>query len=52
MKYIEFAINTVLTVLLLDGIAFSFWVASGQVPTDGFYAGAISANIIRILFGV
>lgn len=52
MKYFNWAVNTVAAVLLVDGIGFAAWIASGQVPTDGFYVGAITAHIIKYFFGV
>lgn len=35
-------------VLLIDFSGFISWVSSGQQPVDGFYIGAITANIIRL----
>lgn len=34
-------------VLALDFLAFALWIISGQQPVDGFYFGAITANIIK-----
>ena len=42
-------ISLVITVLLLDFIFFTAWLASGQVPADGFYLGRISAEIINFI---
>lgn len=38
-------------ILALDFGAFVLWILSGQVPVDGFYMGAITANIIRAIIG-
>jgi hypothetical protein len=37
-----------LAVLMLDALCFMAWVASGQHPVDGFYFGAITANILKV----
>lgn len=36
-----------LAIILLDAVCFTAWVASNQRPADGFYAGAITANILK-----
>jgi len=45
----QIIIALVITVLLLDFIFFTAWLASGQVPADGFYLGRISAEIINFI---
>lgn len=43
-------IGTALAVILaLDFFAFTLWIVSGQHPVDGFYLGAITANIIKTI---
>lgn len=39
-------------ILALDFFAFLLWIMSGQHPVDGFYAGAITANIIKALLAL
>jgi|LSQX01.1.fsa_nt_gb hypothetical protein len=41
-----------LAILMLDALAFFAWVLSGQTPADGFYFGAITANIIKALLAL
>lgn len=36
------------TVYMFDFVGFCLWVASGQVPVDGFYVGALTANAVRL----
>lgn len=36
-------------IIALDVLGFMAWVASGQVPADGFYLGAITSNIIKCI---
>lgn len=38
-----------IAILALDFIFFVGWVMSGQTPVDGFYFGAITANIIKAI---
>lgn len=40
---------TLLTLLAIDFLAFTAWVASGQHPTDGVYMGMITAKILKII---
>lgn len=44
----QYIINAILTVLLVDVVGFAFWVASGQFPVDDFYVGMVSAEIIKL----
>lgn len=39
-------------ILALDALAFCAWIVSGQHPIDGFYFGAITANIIKALLAL
>ncbi len=34
-------------ILIADFLGFMIWVNSGQMPTDGYYIGEITASIIR-----
>jgi len=48
---LKIAGGVLLAILAVDFFCFMAWILSGQTPTDGFYFGAITANIIRaILF--
>lgn len=40
-------VGIALAIIMLDAICFTAWVASNQRPADGFYAGAITANILK-----
>jgi len=33
----------------LDMLGYMLWATSGQAPVDGFYIGAITANVLRAL---
>lgn len=35
-------------VMAADAMAFAIWILSGQTPVDGFYLGALTANIIKL----
>lgn len=37
-------------VLAMDFFAFTMWAMSGQHPVDGFYAGRITTEVLRVLF--
>ena len=37
-------------ILMADAFCFMLWIVSGQYPVDGFYFGAITANILRLFF--
>lgn len=39
----------IVIVLVVDFFCFMAWVASGQHPVDGFYFGAITANVLKFL---
>ena len=45
MKYFILAI---VFILAIDIIGFLLWYVSGQVPSDGFYIGTITAHIINL----
>lgn len=36
-------------ILVIDFMGFASWIASGQVPADGFYLGRITAEIIKAI---
>jgi len=36
-------------ILVVDFFGFMAWALSGQQPVDGFYLGAITANILRAI---
>lgn len=40
--------TVIITILVIDATCFMAWVISGQSPVDGFYFGAITANIISL----
>lgn len=39
-------------ILALDSFAFALWIMSGQQPVDGFYFGALTANIIKAILAL
>ena len=40
---------TILTgAAMFDVLGFYLWFFSGQVPADGFYIGALTANLIKL----
>jgi len=40
-----------IAILLIDFICFIAWASSGQIPSDGFYFGMITRNLLQaILF--
>lgn len=41
-----------LLILFIDFCGFVAWVASGQHPADGFYIGAITANILKLILAL
>jgi len=41
--------NLVLVILLIDFIALLLWIASGQTPQTGIYAGTITAHFINLI---
>lgn len=43
------ATGIALAILVIDFMGFASWVASGQVPADGFYLGRITAEIIKAI---
>lgn len=40
----------VVIVLVLDFLCFISWAMSGQFPTDNFYLGAITRNVLQLIF--
>ena len=45
---LKYTTGTIATVLMLDALMFLMWAMSNQFPTDGFYFGALTANIIKL----
>lgn len=43
-------LSVLASVLALDLFGFIAWFASNQSPADGFYIGAITANIIKLFY--
>jgi hypothetical protein len=48
MNAIKTCLYAAISLLLIDALGLMAWIASGQTPADGFYLGAISANIIKL----
>ena len=46
------ASGVALGILMIDALCFIAWIASGQYPSDGFYFGAITTNIIKALLAL
>lgn len=40
------ALGVVSGLFMLDVVGYVAWMASGQVPVDGFYVGAITAALV------
>lgn len=49
MQYIKFMGWVIVAVLAVDVFGFMLWSTSGQIPEDGFYAGAITTNVLRTI---
>lgn len=49
MKTLQITFTIVAAILLIDFIGFVAWIASGQHPVDGFYVGAITANVLKAI---
>lgn len=47
----SYIVGIAIMIMFTDMICFGFWIASDQFPADGFYAGRITAEIIRLLTG-
>ena len=41
--------GAVAVIMVIDALCFTAWIVSGQHPVDGFYAGAITANIVKAI---
>jgi hypothetical protein len=39
----------IVVILVIDFACFIAWGLSGQTPVDGFYAGAITSNVLKVL---
>lgn len=48
-KIFNVAYKIIATILVLDLLAFTLWVASGQVPPTEYFAGAITANLFGLM---
>jgi len=46
MKILGYLATALLVVFIADAFCFALWVASGQHPHDGFYAGALTAHVL------
>lgn len=49
MKTINYIINIIAIVLVIDFICAIGWAMSGQFPTGGLYFGIITTNLLRVL---
>lgn len=45
----KIALGVVAIVIAVDFLGFMAWIASGQTPVDGFYVGAITANVLKAI---
>lgn len=51
MKRILKATTATITMfMLLDVMGFMAWILSGQIPTDNYYVGTITAHIVKAIF--
>lgn len=41
--------GTACAILAVDFFGFAAWILSGQMPTDNFYIGTITAHILRVI---
>ena len=48
-KILTYTAGVIGAIVALDVFGFMAWIVSGQVPVDGFYIGAITANVLRAL---
>ena len=48
-KVAEIVAGALGVVVAVDLFGFMAWIASGQTPVDGFYIGAITANVLRAI---
>ena len=49
MKYMKYVSIAVASVMMIDALGFVAWIASGQMPVDGFYIGAITAQVLKAI---
>lgn len=42
-------VTAIIAILAIDMLGFFGWAMSGQQPTDNFYIGSITTNIIRAI---
>ena len=43
---INYILQTIAIILVIDVLGFLFWIASGQLPADNFYIGSITSHIL------
>ena len=36
-------------IVFIDFLGFTAWIISGQMPSDSFYLGSITANILKAI---
>jgi len=41
--------GAIATIMAVDFLGFMMWILSSQMPVDGFYVGAITANILKAI---
>lgn len=49
LKFLRYVGIITWAVLTFDALCFIAWALSGQTPIDGFYFGAITANILNFI---
>jgi hypothetical protein len=47
--YIKVIFGTLVLIYLIDLLGLIAWIYSNQSPVDGFYIGAINANILKFI---
>ncbi len=48
-KIIDIITIIVSFIIIVDALGFVAWIMSGQVPTDNFYIGTITAHFIKLV---
>ena len=49
MKTLNYIINIIAIVLVIDFVCAVGWAMSGQFPTGDLYFGVITTNLLRVL---
>ena len=49
MNTIKYTGIAIASVMMIDAFAFLAWIMSNQMPVDGFYLGAMTANILKAI---